>query len=197
VYKTICDILLKEDVDDDDEVTYHAASLQLMEAYLWKGISAQHVLYLLGGLSVVPARFCSHSEICIGIDAHNKVKGLLPLASLNKCLHDLAKEQKVAQMVVECVSCEYYCHKGDANLPLDSELSDIKISLRMKNKPPHMLCPDVMYYGLRMVQVSPLDHDGSGENWVVFHIVIGISSQMVATLTKGYCSIADHLWGTI
>ncbi len=31
-----------------------------------------------------------------------------------------------------------------------------------------MLCPDVMYYGSRMVQVSPLDHDGSGENWVVF-----------------------------
>jgi hypothetical protein len=39
VYKTICDILRKEDVENDDEVTYHAASIQLMEAYLWKGIS--------------------------------------------------------------------------------------------------------------------------------------------------------------
>jgi hypothetical protein len=110
VYKTICDILQKEDVDNDDEVMYHAASIQLMEAYLWKGISAQHILYLLGGLSIVPARFCADSEICIGTNAHKKVKGLLPLASLNKCLHDLAKEQKVAPMVVECINCEYYCH---------------------------------------------------------------------------------------
>jgi hypothetical protein len=66
VYKTICDILQKEDVDHDDEVMYHAASIQLMEAYLWKGIWAQHVLYLLGGLSIAPARFCANSEICIG-----------------------------------------------------------------------------------------------------------------------------------
>ena len=63
VHKTICDILQKEDVDDDDEVTYHAASIQLMEAYLWKGILAQHILYLLGGLSIVPARFCANSEM--------------------------------------------------------------------------------------------------------------------------------------
>jgi hypothetical protein len=75
VYKTICNILQKEDVDNNDEVTYHAASIQLNEAYLWKGISAQHVLYLLGGLSVIPARFCANSEICIGTNAHNKVKG--------------------------------------------------------------------------------------------------------------------------
>jgi hypothetical protein len=97
VYQTICDILQREDVDDDDEVTYHAASIQIMEAYLWKGILAQHILYLLGGLSVIPARFCADSEICTGTNAHNKVKGLLLLASLNNCLHDLAKEQKVAQ----------------------------------------------------------------------------------------------------
>ena len=56
VYNIICDILQKEEVDDDNEVTYHAASIQLMQAYLWKGILAQHVLYLLGGLSVVPAQ---------------------------------------------------------------------------------------------------------------------------------------------
>jgi hypothetical protein len=127
VYKTICDILQKEDVDDDDEVTYHAASIQLMQAYLWKGISAQHVLYLLGGLPIVPARFCADSEICIGTNVHKKVKGLLLLASLKKCLHDLAKDQKVAPMVVECVSCEYNCHEGDANLPFDEELSNIKL----------------------------------------------------------------------
>jgi hypothetical protein len=169
VYNTICDILQKEEVDNDDEVTYHAASIQLMQAYLWKGILAQHVLYLLGGLSVVPARFCADSEICIGTNAHNKVKGLLSLASLNKCLHDLAKEQKVAPMVVECINCEYYCHEGDANLPFDEELSDIKISLRLKNKLHHMLRPDVIYYGSRMVQVSPLDHDGSGDKWVLFY----------------------------
>jgi hypothetical protein len=30
----------------------------------------------------------------------------------------------------------------------------------MENKLHHMLHPDVMYYGSRMVQVSPLDHDG-------------------------------------
>jgi hypothetical protein len=140
-----------------------------MEAYLWKGILAQHVPYLLGGLSIIPARFCANSEICIGTNANNKVKGLLPLGSLNKCLHDLAKEQKVAPMVVKCINCEYYCHEGDANLPFDAELSNITISLRMENKLHHMLCPDVMCYGSRMVQVSLLDHDGSGENWVVFH----------------------------
>jgi hypothetical protein len=79
-------------------------------------------------------------------------------------LHDLAKEQKVDPMVVECVNCEYYCHEGDANLPFDTELRNIKISLRLENKLHHMLHPDVMYYGSRMVQVSPLDHDGSGDN---------------------------------
>jgi hypothetical protein len=46
--------LQKEANDHDHEVPYHVASLQLMEAYLWKAISAQHVLYLLGGLSIVP-----------------------------------------------------------------------------------------------------------------------------------------------
>jgi hypothetical protein len=112
----------KEDVDDNDKVMYHAASIQLMEAYLWKGILAQHVLYLLGGLSIVPARFCANSEMCIGTNAHNKVKGLLSLVSLNKCLHDLAKEQKVAPMVVECVNCEYYCHEGDNRNLLTSGL---------------------------------------------------------------------------
>jgi hypothetical protein len=105
----------------------------------------------------------------MGTDAHKKIKGLLPLASLNKCLHDLDKEQKVAPMVAECINCEYFCHKGDANLPFNAELSNIKISLRMESKLNHMLCSDVMYYGLRMVQVSPLDHYGSGNNWVVFH----------------------------
>jgi hypothetical protein len=149
-----------------------------MQAYLWKGISAQHVLYLLGGLSVVPA--------------HNKVKGLLPLASLNKCLHDLAKEHKVAPMVVECVNCEYYCHEGDANLPFDEELSDIKISLRLQNKLHHMLHPDVLYYGSRMFRYLQWIMMGAGTNGCS-STVIGVSSQMVATLMNGYCSIAHHL----
>jgi hypothetical protein len=74
VYKIICNTLQKEDVDHDNEVIYHAASIQLMEAYLWKGILAQHILYLLGGLSVIPARFCANSEICIGTNAHKKVR---------------------------------------------------------------------------------------------------------------------------
>jgi hypothetical protein len=39
----------------------------------------------------------------------------------------------------------------------------------MENKLHHMLCPDLMYHSFRMVQVSLLDHDGSGDNWVVFH----------------------------
>jgi hypothetical protein len=33
VYNTICDILRKEEVDNDDDVTYHAASIQLIQAY--------------------------------------------------------------------------------------------------------------------------------------------------------------------
>jgi hypothetical protein len=72
-------------------------------------------------------------------------------------------------MVVECVNCEYYCHDGGANLPFDEELSIIKISLRLENKLHHMLCPDVLYYGWRMVQVSLLGHDGSGDKWVLFY----------------------------
>jgi hypothetical protein len=56
---------------------------------------------------------------------------------------------------------------GDANLPFDEELSDIRISLRLENKLHHMLCLDVLYYGLRMVQVSPLDHDGSERGQMV------------------------------
>jgi hypothetical protein len=103
-------------------------------------------------------------------------------------LHDLAKEQKVAAMIVECLNCEYYCHKGDANLPYDAEPSNIKISLRMENKLHHMLCPDVMYYhpdvlyyGSRMVQVSPLDHNGSRGNMVVFHCYWGFQSDGIYT----------------
>jgi hypothetical protein len=32
-----------------------------------------------------------------------------------------------------------------------------------------MFCLDVLYYGSRMVQVSPLDHDGSGDKWLLFY----------------------------
>jgi hypothetical protein len=194
VYNTFCDILRNEEVDDDDEVMYHAASIQLMQAYLWKGISAQHVLYLLGGLSVIPARFCANSEICIGTNAHKKVKGLLPLASLNKCLHDLAKEHKVAPMVVKCINCEYYCHEGDANLPFDEELSDIDIKIFQDWKISSIICFAQMYCIMvrgwfRYLHWTMM---GAGTNGYS-STVIGISSQMVATLTNGYCSIANHL----
>jgi hypothetical protein len=64
VYITICDILQKEEVDNNDEVTYHAASIQFMQAYLWKGMLAQHVLYLLGGLSIIPAKLCADRDMC-------------------------------------------------------------------------------------------------------------------------------------
>jgi hypothetical protein len=72
-------------------------------------------------------------------------------------------------MVVKCINCEYYCHEGDANLPFNEELSNIKISQRLENKLYHMLHPDLLYYGLRMVQVSPLYHDGSGDKWLLFY----------------------------
>jgi hypothetical protein len=132
----------------------------------------------------------------MGSDAHKKVKGLLPLASLKNSLHDLAKEQKVALMVVKCINCEYNCHEGDANLPLDAKQTDIKISLRMENKLHHMICPDGMYDGLRMVHYL---------HWIMMEvgtigycsIAFSISSQMVATLTNGYCSIANHWLSTI
>jgi hypothetical protein len=93
MYETICHILREQ--ANGVEVSYHAASVKLMQVHLWREISAQHVLYLLGGLAVIPAWFCADSEICVGTDAHNKVKHILPVASLNKCFHDLAKEHKV------------------------------------------------------------------------------------------------------
>ncbi len=92
MYKTICHILREQ--ANGVEVSYHAASVKLMQVHLWRGISAQHVLYLLGGLAVIPPRFCANSEICVGNDAHKKVKHILPVASLNKCFHNLAKECK-------------------------------------------------------------------------------------------------------
>jgi hypothetical protein len=93
MYKTICHILREQ--AHGVEVSYHAASVKLMQVHLWRGISAQHVLYLLGGLAVIPPRFCADLEICVGTNAHKKVKHILLVASLNKCFHDLAKECKV------------------------------------------------------------------------------------------------------
>jgi hypothetical protein len=89
MYETVCHILRKQ--ADGVDVTYHTASVKLMQVYLWSGISAQHVLYLLGGLAVILAWFCTDSQICVGTDAHNMnmVKHILPFASLNKCFHDL------------------------------------------------------------------------------------------------------------
>jgi hypothetical protein len=116
VYEMICHILREQ--ADGVEATNHAASLKLTQVHLWRGISIQHVLYLLGGLTVIPAHFCANSEICVSTNAHNKVKHIRPVASLNKCFHDLAKELKVPPMVVECINCKFACHEGDPEICL-------------------------------------------------------------------------------
>jgi hypothetical protein len=139
------------------EVSYHAASVKLMQVHLWRGISAQHVHYLLGALAVIPPRFCADSEIYVGTDAHKKVKHILQVASLNKCFHDLAK----APPVIECMNREFACHEGNINLPFDAKECDIKIGLCLENKMGHTFCPDVMYYGSHLVMVTPMSHDGS------------------------------------
>jgi hypothetical protein len=72
-------------------------------------------------------------------------------------------------MVIECVNCEFACHKGNPNLPFDAKECDIKIGLRMENKMGHAFHPDVMYYGSHLVMVTPIKHDGSGDEWVVNH----------------------------
>jgi hypothetical protein len=91
VYETICHTLRKQ--ANGVEVTYqHAPSVKLMQVPLWRGISTHHVLCLLGGLAVIPAQFCTNSEMCMGTDAHNMVKHILPVASLNKFFHDLRKK---------------------------------------------------------------------------------------------------------
>jgi hypothetical protein len=33
----------------------------------------------------------------------------------------------------------------------------------------HVFCPDVLFYGSCMVKVTPVDHDGSGNEWAVYH----------------------------
>jgi hypothetical protein len=80
----------------------------------------------------------------VGIDAHNKVKHILLVASLNKCFHELVKEHKVPPMVTECMNCKFACHEGDPDLPFDAKECNIKIALRMENKMGHVFHPDVM-----------------------------------------------------
>ena len=105
----------------------------------------------------------------MGTDAHKKVKHILLVASLNKCFHNLAKECKVPPMVIECMNCEFACHEGNPNLLFDAKECDIKIGLRMENKMGHAFHPDVMYYGSHLVMVTPMNQDGSGDEWVVNH----------------------------
>jgi hypothetical protein len=50
VEETICHILREQ--ANGVEVSYHVASVKPMEVHLWRGISAQHALYLLGGLEL-------------------------------------------------------------------------------------------------------------------------------------------------
>jgi hypothetical protein len=167
MYKMICHILREQ--ADGVEVSYHTALVKLMEVHLWRGISAQQVLYFHGELVVIPAQFCANSEICVGTNAHNKVKHILLVASLNKCFHDLAKEHKVHPMVKECMNCNFTCHKGNPNLPFDAKECDVKIALCMENKMGHAFHPDIMYYGSHLVMVTPMNHNGSGNELVKNH----------------------------
>jgi hypothetical protein len=67
------------------------------------------------------------------------------------------------------MNCEFVCHEGNLDLLFDAKECDIKIGLRMENKMGHAFCPDVMYYGSRLVMVTPMNHNGSGDEWVVNH----------------------------
>jgi hypothetical protein len=54
-------------------------------------------------------------------------------------------------------------------LPCVSRNVQVKIALCMENKMGHAFHPDVMYYGSHLVRVTPMNHDGSGNEWVVNH----------------------------
>jgi hypothetical protein len=72
-------------------------------------------------------------------------------------------------MVIEFMNCEFACHEGNPDLPFNAKKCDIKIALRMENKMGHAFHPVVMYYGSHLVMVTPMNHDGSGNEWVVNH----------------------------
>jgi hypothetical protein len=67
------------------------------------------------------------------------------------------------------VILKFACHEGDPDLPFDAKECDIKVTLQIENKMGHAFCPDVMYYGSHLVRVTPINHDGSGNEWVVNH----------------------------
>ena len=153
VFETIQDILMKEAEEGVSEFTFSRASQRLKMVDHWQGLSSQHVLYVLGGLAIVPARFCAESEICEGTEAHKKLKQFLPEASINKCFHDLAEDMNETPMLAESGNCEFI-REGDIELEFDADLTDRTIALRMQNKEGHKFAPDVMYYGSRMVEVT-------------------------------------------
>jgi hypothetical protein len=64
---------------------------------------------------------------------------------------------------------QFTCHEGNPDLPFDAKECDIKIGLCVENKMGHAFCPDVMYYASCLVMVTPMNHDGSGNEWVVNH----------------------------
>jgi hypothetical protein len=65
------------------------------------------------------------------------------------------------------MNCEFACHERNPDLPFDAKECDIKIGLHMENKMGHAFHPDIMYYGSHLVMVTPMSHDGSGDEWVV------------------------------
>jgi hypothetical protein len=67
------------------------------------------------------------------------------------------------------MDCKFACHEGNPNLPFDAKECNIKIGLRMENKMGHAFHPDVMYHGSHLVMVTPMNHDGSGDEWIVNH----------------------------
>jgi hypothetical protein len=75
----------------------------------------------------------------------------------------------IANLLVTKVILKFACHEGDPDLPFDAKECDIKVTLQIENKMGHAFCPDVMYYGSHLVRVTPINHDGSGNEWVVNH----------------------------
>jgi hypothetical protein len=67
------------------------------------------------------------------------------------------------------MNCKFACHDGNPNLTFDAKECDIKIALCMENKMGHTFHPNVMYYGSRLVWVTPMNHDGRSNEWVVNH----------------------------
>jgi hypothetical protein len=67
------------------------------------------------------------------------------------------------------MKCKFACHEGDPDLPFNAKDCDIKVTLCMETKMGHAFHPDVMYNGSHLVRVTPMNHGGSSDEWVVNH----------------------------